>query len=547
MGGLLWPLQVVGQLARAGALARTAEGFAWAKGRWPEEFTIPTHIQAAIQERWDRVSEHRTVLECAACGCNGCEFRASVLADALHRPCLDMVAVLDEIERKTGMIHDVRDRDDVYAFHSSFLLEVIRGRLGILGRTMRLTDVPQIVREYHARLAVAVEAALKTSAGTLDEIANHFYAAGPRYAAKGVEYCLQAANAAAAGYDFQRAKNYVEMAAECAEFSGAGPLAETARQIVICQEAQVTSQGEQREAVAKAELEYLNEHADAPAQLVLAVAELCYEAGHRSHNRGPWYAEAKRLCQRIVAHPHSPQEEAQARHIMGTSQPPEQRAERLAELRKAYELLADAKPEEREASRWFARIVNSLAKELGKGTADERAEAKRLFEYRLRLEEERRLGDLRGVAVAMGGLGRLQWYGEPKDVPGAVKHFRGDLEISEAIGDVVAQAKMHSLLGACAWETNDVEQAATHYQRSWELAADPLDRCYASVGLLRCYQRQGRDEQFEATAKQLLDLLEGRNEKLPPDCETPLRKVLQGCDGPTASDTVRKLRNRIRQ
>jgi hypothetical protein len=184
-----------------------------------------------------------------------------------------------------------------------------------------------------------------------------------------------------------------------------------------------------------------------------------------------------------------------------------------------------------------------LAKELSKGAADERAEAKRLFEYRLQLEGERQLGDLRGVAMAMGGLGRLEWYSEPKDIPSAEKHFRGDLEIAEAIGDVVAQTKMHSLLGACAWERNEVEQSATHYQRSWELAADPIDRCYASVGLLRCYQRQGQDEQFGATARQLLDLLERGQVKLPPDCGTELRDVLRSYEGTSASDAARKLVN----
>ena len=40
------------------------------------------------------------------------------------------------------------------------------------------------------------------------------------------EYCLKAARASAAGYDFRRAKNYLEMAEECAELSAAGPLVE---------------------------------------------------------------------------------------------------------------------------------------------------------------------------------------------------------------------------------------------------------------------------------------------------------------------------------
>ena len=173
------------KLARSGAFVRAEEGFAWANGVWPADFAIPAHMQAAIQEQWERASQYRAVLACAACGCDGREFHVSVLADALRRTCLDLLTVLDEIERTTGMVHDVRDRDDVYAFHSSFLLEVIRGQLGIAGHGARKADVPQIVREYHARLALALEAAMKTSQNKLYEVANHFYAAGARLCGEG--------------------------------------------------------------------------------------------------------------------------------------------------------------------------------------------------------------------------------------------------------------------------------------------------------------------------------------------------------------------------
>jgi tetratricopeptide (TPR) repeat protein len=537
-GGLLWPLQVAAKLARSCALVRTDEGFAWANGAWPADFAIPAHMQAAIQEQWNSAAQYHAVLACAACGCDGCEFHVSVLADALNRTCLDLLIVLDEIERTTGMVHDVRDRDDVYAFHSSFLLEVIRGKLGIAGHGVRKADVPQIVREYHARLAIALEAGLKTSRGNLYEVANHFYAAGARYAAKGVEYCLEAARDSAASYDFRRAKIYLEMAEECAEFTAAGPLVEMEKQLIRCQEAQVASQGEQRAQAATAGLSYLKEHPGAPARLVLAVAQLCYDVGHRSHEPR-WYEDATRLCRQIVAHPTSPQEEADARHIMAVSQPYERREERIAELRKAYGLLEHAPVEDQEASRGFAQIVNSLAKELSKGTADERSEAKRLFECRLQLDAQRELGDLRGTAMAVAGLGRLEWYAEAKNVATAEKHFERNLEISEAIGDIIAQVKMHSLLGACALENGDSDQALTHYQRSWELAGDSIDRCFAAVGLLRCYQLQNRPDQFEDMAQQLLGLLE--REKIPSDCESQLQAVLKTCPVKSRGEAVRKL------
>ena len=67
---------------------------------------------------------------------------------------------------------------------------------------------------------------------------------------------------------------------------------------------------------------------------------------------------------------------------------------------------------------------------------------------------------------------------------------------------------MHSFLGGCALERDDLEQAVAHYRRSLELADAPIDQYFASVGLLRCYQRQSRPDPFEATVKHLLDLVE---------------------------------------
>ena len=526
-----------------GALTRTAEGFGWAGGAWPADVKIPSHMQAAIHGQWENAAQYRTVLECAACGCEGREFRASVLADALGKPLLDLLVVLDEIERTTGIIHDVRDRDDIYAFHSSFLLEVIRGHLGILGHGPGKSDVPQIIREYHARLGIVLENALATPAGNLFEVANHFYAAGPRHAAKGVEYCLRAARSAAAGYEFLRAEKYLDMAGECAECAGAGPAVEIERQVILCQEAQVTSRGQRAHSGGGSRTEVLDRPPRRSGPIGAGGCRAVLRRSGAAATIGNGRKKRSGCADKSPPMPASPHEEAQARHIMAVSQPPDRRAERIAELRRAYGLLADSKTEDRDASRSLARIVNSLAEELGKGTAEDWPEAKRLFEYRLQLDQERQLGDLRGVAMTLAGLGRLEWFNEPKDIASAEKHFQRDLEISEAIGDVVGQVKMHSFLGGCALEKNDLEQAVAHYRRSLELADAPIDQYFASVGLLRCYQRQSRPDPFEATVKRLLELVE--REGLSFDGEDQLRAVLETVPAASRSDAVKRLWNAI--
>jgi tetratricopeptide (TPR) repeat protein len=291
-------------------------------------------------------------------------------------------------------------------------------------------------------------------------------------------------------------------------------------------------------------VDYLRQHPDAPVDLVFAVAHLCYEVGHRGHDP-QWCNEAIRLCQPILAQPASPLEEAQARHLVALSQPTDRRAERIAELRTAYALVEHPAAADQETWRCLAQVVNSLAKELAKGAAEEQSEARRLFEYRLRLDEEQHLNDLRGVAVAVAGLGRLELYNEPTDIAGAEARFLRNLEISEAIGDLVGQVKMHSLLGACAWETGRTSEAEEHYRKSLDLAADQVDECFAAVGLMRCCLKQDRRDQFEVTAKRLLDL--ARRVPMPPECEAQLQSALEAIPPQSQSDTTTAVLRALRQ
>ena len=141
--------------------------------------------------------------------------------------------------------------------------------------------------------------------------------------------------------------------------------------------------------------------------------------------------------------------------------------------------------------------------------------------------------------MALAGLGRLEWYTEAKNIGAAETYFEQNLEISEAIGDIIAQVKMHSLLGACALEKGALPQALAHYQRSWELAGDPIDRCFAAIGLLHCYQRQNRPDQVEDMAQRLLGLLD--REKIPADCRDQLQAALETCPVESRGTALRRL------
>ena len=115
-----------------------------------------------------------------------------------------------------------------------------------------------------------------------------------RYAGEGVKYCLQAAQSAAAVYDFGLAENYLKMAAQRAATSAAGPLVEIEEQVILCRKAQLT-QGPERTAAAEAAWDYLQKNTAAPARLVLAVAQLCHDEGQRSRD-WKWQQKAAQLA-----------------------------------------------------------------------------------------------------------------------------------------------------------------------------------------------------------------------------------------------------------
>jgi len=523
-GGLFWMLQVVANLARAGAFVSTGEGIALCDGKWPEDVFIPDEMRDLLAEQLRRFPEYRTVIECAACACDAREFNASVVADALGKPRLELLTDLDRIDRETSILYDVRQRDDAFAFQSSFMLDVVRNELRIVEIGPASAEAPQIVREYHARLGTVLEKSLEANSNEIYAVANHFYSAGAAFADRGMEYCLQAARASSAVLDFDVAERYLDRAEECARVIGRTATVEAERLDVECRKAHVTGHLDDHTRVADAGAAYLGEHPDCPTRLLLSIAQVHYDAGRSSGDRS-WFERSLQIGQRIIDEAESARDEAIGRHFVGISLPRGQHDERRRQLREALRLMKE-KADGAEDIELLGRIMGSLAEEFSRGNAKERQEAKDLFERRLRLNEAHKIGDARGQAMTHGGLGRLAFFHEPKDVATAAFHFRKDLGISEAIGDLQGQIQMHSLLGACLLEDNEVDTALDHYQQSWDLSQAPISRFFAGVGLLTCHSHKMQREQFDEVIRQLLDLAK---DGVPDACAESLVAVLTSC------------------
>ena len=111
---------------RSGAFVASDEGVSLANGTWPDDVYVPDQMRDVLVQQLRKFPEYRMIIECAACACDAREFSAGVVADALDRPRLELLADLDRIDRETSLLYDIRSADDTFAFQSSFMLDVVR-------------------------------------------------------------------------------------------------------------------------------------------------------------------------------------------------------------------------------------------------------------------------------------------------------------------------------------------------------------------------------------------------------------------------------------
>ncbi|MBT4502083.1 MAG: AAA family ATPase [Gemmatimonadetes bacterium] len=529
-GGLFWLFHVIVHLARLQAFELDKNGFTWtAEYRKKEQLPLPDEMRSALEEELKQFPRYRPVLECAAC--LGLEFRGSVLAESLEIGRLEMLQLLGKIEEETGIIRDIGESDDIYSFKSSFMLQVIRKTLRIEAQGPKSSEVPQVIREYHARVASALEAMADKSPAEFFAMAGHFYAAGARYAERGHRYCLQAARTACTSkslYDFPRAHQYLEMAEECLTILGHDDGIAVERLTVRFQEAHVTSR--QRLEVAEEGLQYMEQQGNEaiPFSLLTLVTRAYYDAGNPTSGQ-EWFAAAAQLGARMIQQSTTPCERAEGLHFVGISLPLNQPAEREENLRESLILLNELPAENLQAQALLARVANSLAEQLSRGKSVEiRDEAQRLFKQSIAIKEHPELMDRTGLAMSHGGLGRLHLlFSDPPDIPNARHHLAEDLRLSEKIGDVGGQSQMHTLLGDCTLkdetgnEVGNLRKARGHYERAMELAEELADAgtshfFFAGAGLFECLYKLEAKNYWEALGNKILEVAHKSSIPKPP-------------------------------
>jgi len=466
---------------------------------------VPDRLHDVIGDELDERPKHRTPLAYAAC--LGQSFNASTLVEILGESRFDVLSLLYEIEEETGWLRDVLEKDDVYRFSSSYLLEGIREHFDI--QDVGPTDAaPQLIREYHAQAARALEAVEdRIGESQKENIANHYYAAGPSHAERAYHACLDAARSTRSIYSFPQAHAYLDKAEECAKITGDDEELQRERLQLTCFEAHITKRKEKLEKAFERGQQYLQQSEDPPSKIVKAVAQVAYDLGAKTKEQ-EYFTEAVTLGRHLVEHGDSQKIHAEGHHFVGVALPrkTEYRNERKEHLEEAYQLLDNIPGEDQETLRLQGQVMNSLAELLveNEPSEKERIRARDLYERRIEINERHKLGDLQGLAMSHGGLGRLFLY-NMSDPDAATEHFEKDLQLAEELGDLGGQVQMHSHLGECALALGNLEEARNQYEQSLEKADGWVSQCFALVGLIITCARNEDLEALEKHGSRLAD------------------------------------------
>lgn len=541
-GELHWLLEVIRSLAEQEALVRTAGGWTLAATH-ADVLPVPDGMRLAVREKLASLETDRILVECAACV--GLRFRAGTLAQIVERPRLALLQRLHAIEQDTGLIEDVREEDDIFRFRSSFLLDVVRHELRIGDHGPGDRDTPQIVREYHAQVARALEQSMGTGSSLIFEVANHYYAAGRGYLEQAVTASLTAAKAATRVFAHDDAERYVDRARECAELAGSQD--RHAGDVLIAEMHAAHVRNESPRVIAAAEaaaahLEHARSEPSSPApdrtgttidtapssSFLLAATRTFYDAIRHApaDDRTRWRSRCQQTAERILARTDIERPtRAEALQFSGLALPLDRRAERIALQRAALAELGVPGPDPRDSAglALYARILNSLAEDYSQMPEVPWTEAEAAYRKSLEIKSQPATMDLPGQARCWGGLGRLYLF-RCSDHAQARTCFQHDLELAEVTGDVDGQVMMHSLIGQCELALGALDAAAAAYGRSLALATGPVPRVFALIGLLAVAAKTG---DTGATDQAGRDLQAGiADEPLPAACRTTLTELL---------------------
>ena len=276
--------------------------------------------------------------------------------------------------------------------------------------------------------------------------------------------------------------------------------------LLECQKAE--TEGRDRVNLANKALAALDRKPDSSYEVYAAAALACYNAGIDTRLQ-QHFANAAEIGRRIVDRFADPVQKAEGLHFVGISLPRTEPAEQRKHWEQALALLETVEMAGY-ALHLKAKIANSLAEHLSYGTDLEKSMARKLFETSIEIKSRPDVDDEPGLAMSHGGLGRLALFAEKPDYVMARHHFTENLRISEAVGSIIGQTKMNSLLGAVDVAENRLVDAKQRYTAALRLASEDVDKIYALSGLVNVRSKLGQESGAAEAGALLCELIKDR-------------------------------------
>ncbi len=531
-GNLFLLYKIIEQLAREGHLNEKINGISLSdeilqKGKLP----IPDEYKESLRQELSKLDRYEEYIAVAAC--MGMEFEVGVMAHSLGVDRLKCLKVLQYLENETSILADKPEKDDVFSFTSSFTLETIR-------EIYALTDqgpeelVKQIVREYHARIAISLEQ--KDADGNVLSIASHYYAAGQHYAETALRFLIKAADRCADIFRFEEARMFLRKAAIEKKYAKDEKICELDILLVECKISML--EGKHFDPIAKKCHQFLSYNSEINDNQKIIFARAFYNARI--------FDDAVALLKDIISNSKDDYVLARAYHLLGISLSPDLSSERHQYLKMAMNI-ADKLPDHNTVIlKAKSEIHNSMGEELTKAATKEPTKkelAEQHFKESIRIKQMKEISDTPGLARTYGGLGRLEMYAQPANIQKALEYFTKDLELSEQIGDILGQTQMHSNIGKCHILLGQFDKAGVAYQRSLDLAERQTDKAFALLGLLQISDQNDGLVAREEIAGKMIEIITQADFIIPKFLKDEINRFLINARNKTSLDEIEKLIN----
>ena len=508
-----WLFLAVIYLAQFGAFLFKKNEFNWNpdfKAAYNLRLPIPKELKELLRKNLKHATQYYELLVCAAC--IGMEFDLEILACSLGMPRFEVLKKITLMESETRIIEDIQEGKHTFRFTSQYLYDIVRAEFKVT-ESGPGEKMPEIIREFHYRIASCIENTPKALSLDIIGIADHYYAAGISHAGKVVEWCSRAARECCRWYRFEQAYQFLKKAREYNEYLEQKRSFIEDELMIKLDEAYI--RGKQRKIVTDEALNYIKVNEKASIMLLLLVIRACHSMGKSEKT---YFKEAIAWANIVIKRTQAPEEKAEAYLYIGLCLDFfKNQKERRENLRKVEELLKPISPKSTAVELLLARCCDSLANDLTcTGDNKDKVMALGLFRNSIKIKKSKQTYDLAGLARSYGGLGRLflEWNRDKKDIDRAKIYFEEDLKLSIQLNDLVGQIKMHSFLGQCCIETREFQEAEEHYNKSLELCWQDqyfrADQFFALLGLLKVYALTGEKEKMTQIGSDFLNLVKSR-------------------------------------